>query len=84
MTSDRPRHGSPGARRRRRTDTTKTKTETVRLRLQGDLYQLRIPDEIADRAPRVAWRPGKLHALRPVFRELGHPAAFVYEALEQA
>jgi hypothetical protein len=52
--------------------------------LQGDLYQLRIPDEIADRAPRVGWRPGKLHALRPVFRELGHPAAFVYEALEQA
>ena len=52
--------------------------------LAGDLYQLRIPDEIADRASRVAWRPGKLHALRPVFRELGHPAAFVYEALEQA
>ena len=52
--------------------------------LAGDLYQLRIPDQIADRASRVAWRPGKLHALRPVFRELGHPAAFVYEALEQA
>ena len=52
--------------------------------LAGDLYQLRIPDEIADRAARVAWRAGKLHALRPVFRELGHPAAFVYEALEQA
>ena len=50
--------------------------------LAGDLYQLRIPDEIADRATRVAWRAGKLHALRPVFRELGHPAAFVYEALE--
>ena len=41
--------------------------------LAGDLYQLRIPDEIADRASRVAWRPGKLHALRPVFRELGPP-----------
>ena len=45
---------------------------------------LRIPDEITDRAARVAWRPGKLHALRPAFRELGHPAAFVYEALEQS
>jgi len=45
---------------------------------------LRIPDEIADRASRVAWRPGKVHALRPLFRELGHPAAFVYDALEQA
>jgi len=52
--------------------------------LAGDLYQLRIPDEIADHAARVAWRAGKLHALRPAFRELGHPAAFVYEALEHA
>src|SRR6478735_219509 len=51
--------------------------------LAGDLYQ-RIPDQILTRATRVSWRPGKLHALRPVFRELGHPAAFVYEALEQA
>ena len=50
--------------------------------LAGDLYQLRIPDEITTRAGRVAWKAGKLHALRPVFRELGHPAAFVYEALE--
>jgi hypothetical protein len=52
--------------------------------LAGDLYQLRIPDEITARAGRVAWRAGKLHALRPVFRELGQPAAFVYEALEQS
>ncbi len=50
--------------------------------LAGDLYTLRIPDDISARAGRVSWRPGKLHALRPVFRELGHPAAFVYEALE--
>jgi hypothetical protein len=50
--------------------------------LQGDLYQLRIPDQITARAGRVAWKAGKLHALRSVFRELGHPAAFVYEALE--
>jgi hypothetical protein len=26
----------------------------------------------------------KLHQLRPVLRELDHPAAFVYEPLEQA
>ncbi len=50
--------------------------------LAGDLYTLRIPDDITARAGRLSWRPGKLHALRPVFRELGHPAAFVYEALE--
>src|SRR4029079_18767330 len=52
--------------------------------LAGDLYQLRIPDEITARAGRIAWRAGKLYALRPVFRELGHPAAFVYEALEHS
>jgi len=52
--------------------------------LAGDLYQLRIPDEAAGRAGRISWRSGKLHALRPVFRELGHCAAVVYEALEQS
>lgn len=50
--------------------------------LQGDLYQLRIPDEIVGRATKVSWKASKLHALRPVFRELGHTAALVYEALE--
>jgi hypothetical protein len=50
--------------------------------LQGDLYQLRIPEEITTRASTISWKAGKLHALRPVFRELGHTAAFVYEALE--
>jgi hypothetical protein len=50
--------------------------------LAGDLYQLRIPDEITTRATTISWKAGKLHALRPVFRELGHTAAFVYEALE--
>ena len=50
--------------------------------LAGDLYQLRIPDDTAVRATTLSWKAGKLHALRPVFRELGHPAAFVYEALE--
>jgi hypothetical protein len=51
--------------------------------LQGDLYQLRIPGAITARAGRVSWKAGKVHALRPVFRDLGHPAALVYEALEQ-
>ncbi len=52
--------------------------------LAGDLYQLRIPDDTAVRATTLSWKAGKLHALRPVFRELGHPAAFVYEALEHS
>jgi len=47
-----------------------------------DIVPQRISNEIADRASRVAWRPGQLHALRPVFRELDNPAAFVHEALE--
>lgn len=50
--------------------------------LQGDLYELRVPDEVAARAERVAWRAGKIRALRPAFRALGLPAAYVYEALE--
>lgn len=52
--------------------------------LLADLYELRIPDEIQTRAAARAWRPGKMHALRPAFRELGLPAAYVFEALEMA
>lgn len=52
--------------------------------LAGDLYQLRIPDGLVDRAHRAAWPAGRMHALRPAFRELGLPAAAVYEALETA
>ena len=52
--------------------------------LRGDLYELQIPDSIARRAGSLDWRAGKIHALRPVFRDLGLPAAFVYEALEHA
>jgi len=50
----------------------------------GDLYELVIPACLARRAGRQNWRGGKLHALRPVFLELGIPAALVYETLEQA
>lgn len=52
--------------------------------LAGDLYQLRIPDALVDRADRAAWPAGRMHALRPAFRELGLVAAAVYEALETA
>lgn len=52
--------------------------------LLGDLYELRIPDSIAARASRLDWKAGKINSLRPVFRDLGLPAAFVYEALEYA
>ncbi|WP_423185053.1 MarR family transcriptional regulator [Arthrobacter sp. NyZ413] len=51
---------------------------------KGDLYMLTVPEEIKAVAEDLAWRKGKIHALRPVFRELGLPAAFVYEALEHS
>jgi DNA-binding transcriptional ArsR family regulator len=51
---------------------------------KGDLYMLTVPDEVKAAAEDVTWRKGKIHALRPVFRELGLPAAFVYETLEHS
>ena len=51
MTSDRPRHGSPGARRRRRTDTTETKTETVRLSTPGSRQHVAVQ--------RLLWSSGR-------------------------
>lgn len=51
---------------------------------RGDLYQLQIPEQLREQSEAAAWRRGKLHAMRPVFRELGLPAAFVYEALEHS
>ncbi|MCO4252177.1 MarR family transcriptional regulator [Pseudarthrobacter raffinosi] len=51
---------------------------------KGDLYMLSVPEEMKAAAEDLTWRKGKIHALRPVFRELGLPAAFVYEALENS
>lgn len=51
---------------------------------KGDLYMLTIPEDVKAAAEDLTWRKGKIHALRPVFRELGLPAAFVYEALEHS
>ncbi|MFK4298600.1 DNA-binding transcriptional ArsR family regulator [Arthrobacter sp. GAS37] len=50
----------------------------------GDQYMLTIPEDVMPVAEDLSWRKGKIRALRPVFRELGLPAAFVYEALEQS
>lgn len=49
---------------------------------KGDLYMLTVPEELKSVAEDSTWQGGKIHALRPIFRELGLPAAFVYEALE--
>ncbi|MEO5315194.1 MarR family transcriptional regulator [Pseudarthrobacter sp. CC12] len=51
---------------------------------KGDLYMLTLPEELKAAAEDATWQKGKVHALRPAFRELGLPAAFVYEALEHS
>lgn len=51
---------------------------------KGDLYMLTVPEDVKAAAEDLSWRKGKIHALRPVFRELGLPAAFVYETLEHS
>lgn len=51
---------------------------------KGDLYMLTVPEELRAVAEQATWQKGKVHALRPAFRELGLPAAFVYEALEHS
>lgn len=48
----------------------------------ADLYELRLPRSLAERAADLRWDKGKVHALRPAFRELGHVAAQVFEAVE--
>lgn len=45
---------------------------------------LSAPEQLQAAAEDLSWRKGKIHALRPVFRELGLPAAFVCEALEHS
>lgn len=48
----------------------------------ADLYALTIPSDVAERAADLRWDRGKVHALRPAFRALGHVAALVFEAVE--
>jgi hypothetical protein len=48
----------------------------------ADLYQLTIPQDVAESARQLRWIKGKSYALRPAFRELGQVAALVFEAVE--
>ncbi|WP_402377978.1 helix-turn-helix domain-containing protein [Isoptericola rhizosphaerae] len=48
----------------------------------ADLYALTIPEELTGHVEHLRWDAGKLHGLRPAFRELGHVAALVFEAIE--
>ncbi|WP_227878812.1 winged helix-turn-helix domain-containing protein [Arthrobacter dokdonensis] len=50
---------------------------------RADSYLLGCPEQWRDVAAATAWRKGKIHGIRPVFRALGAPAALVYEAVER-
>lgn len=52
-------------------------------RTRAASYALVVPDLLRPACERKPWRRGRIHAVRPVFRELGLAAAFVYAALEQ-
>ena len=49
---------------------------------RADLYELTIPHDLQEHAGELRWDRGKVHALRPAFRELGHVAALAFEAVE--
>ena len=51
--------------------------------VEADVYELRIPERHRALAERVELPAGKVHALRPVFVELGAAAALVFEAIER-
>lgn len=48
----------------------------------ADTWILTLPADLTDIAPGLRWDRGRVHALRPAFRELGHVAALVFEAVE--
>lgn len=49
----------------------------------ADVYLIQLPEQYQQLAREMTWRKGKIHAIRPVFRALGDPAALVYEAIER-
>lgn len=52
--------------------------------VKANAYALVVPDRHAAAANERPWRPGKIHGVRPAFRELGLPASFAYAVLEHA
>ncbi|WP_193614318.1 MarR family transcriptional regulator [Nocardioides lijunqiniae] len=52
--------------------------------VRANTYTLVIPALLRPACEKKPWRRGKIHAVRPVFRELGMVASFVYAGLEQA
>lgn len=52
--------------------------------VRAHTYSLVVPALLRPACESKPWRRGRIHAVRPAFRELGMAAAFVYAALEQA
>lgn len=53
-------------------------------RTRAATYALVVPPLLAPMCERRPWRRGRVHAIRPVFRELGMIAAFAHMAVENA
>lgn len=52
--------------------------------MKANAYALVVPDRHAAAATERPWRAGKIHGVRPAFRELGLPASFACAVLEHA
>jgi hypothetical protein len=52
--------------------------------VKAHLWQLRLDADLNSAVEKIAWKPGKIHGIRPAFRELGLPAAFAYAVLERS
>ena len=52
--------------------------------IEADAYALVVPDALSQLVERTPWERGRVRALHPVFRALGHTAGFVFEALSTA
>jgi hypothetical protein len=52
-------------------------------RKAADVYLIDLPERYRGLARELTWRKGRIHAIRPVFRALGDPAALVYETIER-
>lgn len=48
----------------------------------ADLYSLTLPHDLVGHVETLRWHPGRVHAMRPAFRELGDVAGLVFESLE--
>ncbi|MEV7135832.1 hypothetical protein AB0N24_23480 [Arthrobacter sp. NPDC093128] len=51
---------------------------------RADVYLLQLPEKYEQLARELAWKKGKIHGIRYVFRALGDHSALVYECIERS